>query len=141
MFFPIFDGFYLYVVLCRLLLQRTFLRLGSDLEADVWRTASKAYGAILPRLLDQAVRQYKRLPGLHDLTRLHVATVGSDILDALRSILANTATTGVSDHDGYITVRFGLRWHIVRHLQHRLIDDGCATSEMRDDFFETDLGL
>jgi hypothetical protein len=43
--------------------------------------------------------------------------------------------------NGYVEVRYRLRFHIVRHLQRRLIDDGYATPAMHDDFFATDLGL
>ncbi|GBH08807.1 hypothetical protein KPSA1_02190 [Pseudomonas syringae pv. actinidiae] len=38
-------------------------------------------------------------------------------------------------------IRNDLRWHIVRHLQRSLIEDGHADSVIRDDYFGTDLGL
>lgn len=55
------------------------MELESDLEANIWMTAAKVYGASFPDLLNQAISQYKRVPGLDDLTRLHKATVGSEI--------------------------------------------------------------
>jgi hypothetical protein len=117
------------------------VQLGSDLEVHIWMIAAKVYGASFPDLLNQAITQYKRAPGLDDLTRLHKATVGSEIFYTLKSVLADAASVGVPNHDGYIEVRHRLRWHVLSYLQRRLLDDGYATATMRDDLLGTDLGL
>lgn len=115
--------------------------LGSDLEASVWRDASKVYGASLPCLLNQAIMLYKRQPDLDDRTRIHAASVGFDVLYALKSALVAAATEIAPSQDGYVEVRHGLRWHIARYVQCRLIDDGYAIPMMRDNYSATDLGL
>lgn len=117
------------------------MQLESDLEVNIWMIAAKVYGASFPALLHQAITQYKRAPGLDGLTRLHKATVGSEILDTLKSVLADATIVGASSHDGYIEVRHRLRWHVVSYLQRRLLDDGYATPMMRDDLLGTDLWL
>jgi hypothetical protein len=45
------------------------------------------------------------------------------------------------DRNDHLALRRRLRWHIVQHLQQSLIEDGCATAAMRDDYLSTDLGL
>ncbi|KAA3538437.1 MULTISPECIES: hypothetical protein [Pseudomonas] len=70
---------------------------------------------------------------------MHLPAMGSEAFHALKSGLGHTAAKQADD--GYITLRHGMRWHIVSHLQRLLIDDGYATPMMRDDFFAANLGL
>lgn len=42
-----------------------------------------AYGPALRSLIEQVLAEYKRKPGLDDLTRLHASTAGQDGLIAL----------------------------------------------------------
>ncbi|RMP42548.1 hypothetical protein ALQ23_200197 [Pseudomonas syringae pv. antirrhini] len=101
--------------------------------------ASRAYGPSFHQVIGQAFAEYKRQPGIDDLTRLHMSMAGSDTLNILASFsLPLARNEGESE---YLEIRHRLRWHIVRHLQRRLIADGHATDEMRDDLLGTDLGL
>lgn len=115
------------------------MKLGSDLEVCIWMDASRAYGASLRQIIGQAFAQYKREPGIDDLTRLHMSVAGSDTLNILASFSSPPARN--EGGSAYLEIRLRLRWHIVRHLQQRLIADGYATDEMRDDLLGTDLGL
>jgi hypothetical protein len=118
------------------------MELGSPLEASIWTAAVNAYGPVLRSLIEQVLAEYKRKPGLDDLTRLHASTAGQDGLIALRYALSERMPeTSGDDLNDYLELRRRLRWHIVRHLQQRLIEDGCATAAMRDDYLSTDLGL
>jgi len=101
--------------------------------------ALQAYGASLHQVIGQAFAQYKRHPGLDDLTRLHMSMARSNTLSILASFLPPPARN--DGELGYLEIRHRLRWHIVRCLQRRLIADGHATDEMRDDLLGTDLGL
>lgn len=115
------------------------MNLGSDLEASIWLIASRVYRQSLHQVVGHAVAQYRRCPGLDGLTRLHTSMAGIEGVNALAA-LSPSATLG-KEGEGYVEIRHHLRWHIVRHLQRRLISDGHATDEMRDDLFGTDLGL
>lgn len=117
------------------------MNIGSELEAGVWFAASHAYGVNLRTLLGQALADFKRSLGLDDLTRVFPGTVGCPAFEALRSLLSEGALEPARAAVDFIEVRYRLRWHLVRYLQKCLIDDGYATPAVRDDFFETDLGL
>lgn len=43
--------------------------------------------------------------------------------------------------EGCLEIREPLAWHLVRHLQHKLIIDGHAPASIRDQRFAGDLGL
>lgn len=118
------------------------MELGSPLEASTWTVAVHAYGPALQSLIEQVLAKYKRQPGLDDLTRLHVSTAGEEGLIALKYALSQRIPEmSGCDCGNYLELRRRLRWHIVRHLQQRLIEDGYATAAMRDDYLGTDLGL
>ncbi|AVI87160.1 hypothetical protein XJ28_27340 [Pseudomonas syringae pv. tomato] len=118
------------------------MEVGSALKASMWTAAEQAYGPNLQSLIEQALAEYKRQPGLDDLTRLHASMAGQDGLIALRSALSKRMPEMSGCNRGnYLELRRRLRWHIVWHLQQRLIEDGCATAAMRDDYLGTDLGL
>jgi hypothetical protein len=115
------------------------VNLGSDLEASIWMDAAWVYRASLHQIIGQAFAQYKREPGIDDLTRLHMSVAGSDTLNIPGSFSPPPARN--EGESAYLEIRHRLRWHIVRHLQQRLIADGHATNEKRDDLLGTDLGL
>lgn len=117
------------------------MEFGSDLEAGVWSDASRTYGMSLPCLIAEAVKLYRRTPGLDELTRVHLSMTGPEALQALSSVLTERLPGVGQHHHGFIEIRYRLRWHLVRHLQVRLIEDGHATVAMRDDLLGTDLGL
>ncbi len=117
------------------------MRLGSNLEAEVWKSASNLYGAAFPPMLDRAISQYRRRPGFDELTRIYATAVGHDVLDALVSALSRAGIAGAPSVAGFVEVRHGLRWHLARDLQGRLTEDGYATPAMGDDLLATDLGL
>lgn len=118
------------------------MELGSALEASIWIAAVDAYGPALRSLIEQALAEYKREPGLDDLTRLHASTAGQDGLAALRYALSKQMPEMCSSDRGtYQELRRRLRWHVVRRLQQCLIKDGRATPAMCDDYLSTNLGL
>jgi hypothetical protein len=124
------------------------MELGLALEASIWTAAARTYRYNLQSVIEQALVEYKRQPGLDDLTRLHASTAGQDGLIALRTALSKRMPEmSGCDHGNYLNylnyqeLRRRLRWHIVRHLQQRMIKDGSATPAMRDDYLSTDLGL
>lgn len=118
------------------------MELDSALEASIWTVAGRIYRSNLQSVIEQALVEYKRQPGLDDLTRLHASTAGQDGLIALRTALSKRMPEmSGCDRCNYQELRCRLRWHIVRHLQQRMIKDGSATPAMRDDYLSTDLGL
>jgi hypothetical protein len=93
------------------------VELESELEATVWSVALRAYGASLHQVLEQALAQYKRQPGLDELTRLHSSTGGQAGVRALGCALSKEMPNWGDRHrDDYIEIRRRLRWHIARHL-------------------------
>ena len=118
------------------------MELGSALEARIWTVAVDAYGPALGSLIEQALVDYRRQPGLDDLTRLHSSTAGQDGLAALRYALSKRMPEmSSSDYGTYQELRRRLRWHVVRRLQQHLIKDGLATPAMCDDYLSPNLGL
>ncbi|MEX3774560.1 hypothetical protein [Pseudomonas sp. MYb118] len=121
------------------------MELDSALEVSIWTAAGRTYRSNLQSVIEQALVEYKRQPGLDDLTRLHASTAGQDGLIALRTALSKRMPeTSGCDRGNYLNyqeLRRRLRWHIVQHLQQRMIKDGSATPAMRDDYLSTDLGL
>lgn len=115
---------------------------GSELEAEIWTAAVDAYGADLDKILIEIVGQYKRRPGLNKITRLHSSRAGDVGLQALAETLVYSRMLMEDQRTyHYVEIRHGLRWHIARQLQCRLIEDRHAASQMQDDYFGTDLGL
>lgn len=117
------------------------MNLESDLEVQVWLAATRAYGINLQSKLGQALSQFKRQPGLDDLTRVYPQALGDHAFQALDSLLSERAPDAGRSLGDFIEVRYRLRWHLVHYLQRCLIDDGYATPAIRDDLFGTDLGL
>lgn len=117
------------------------MRLSSELETAVWVLSWSVYGPFLRDELAEALAEYRRRPGFDETARLHVNTAGPG-LAVLADVLSQHAAPGMySLHREYIEIRSRLHWHIVRSLQRRLVTQGYASSEIRDDFFATDLGL
>ncbi|NWF06703.1 hypothetical protein HX810_03315 [Pseudomonas salomonii] len=117
------------------------MQLGSEVEFIVWRVAEVAYGDLLCGVLKQALQEFRREPGLDDLTRIYPTSVGRDSFEALASVLGKEEIGRLQNNSCHLEVRYRLRWHIVRYLQQRLINDGYAPAAIIDDFFSTDLGL
>ncbi len=117
------------------------MELNSELEAAVWAMASSAYGASFDKELGEALALFRRRPGFDDMLRLYARTAGPG-LRVLARMLPLHCSSGVSRlHGEFVEIRYQLRWHIVRHLQWRLITDGHASPMIRDDFLASDLGL
>ena len=117
------------------------MELGSELKAAVWAAAWSAFGKSLDDELMGALALSRRRPGFDDMLRLHARAAGPG-LDILATVLSRHCRLGVYQlQRDFIEMRYQLRWHIVRHLQARLISDGQASSAIRDDFIAVDLGL
>ncbi len=117
------------------------MRLSSELETTVWALSWSVYGPFLRDELAEALAEYWRRPGYDETARLHLNTAGPG-LAILAGVLSKHAVPAMySLHREYIEIRSRLHWHIVRSLQCRLVTQGYASSEIRDDFFASDLGL
>lgn len=117
------------------------MRIGADLETAIWVVASQAYGPSLKSTIAQALSRYRRSPGHDDMTRLYSGPIGPEAFEALGLALAQAMPNRGPDQIGYLEIRSRLRWHLASHLQRCLINDGYATSAMREDLFGTELGL
>lgn len=94
-------------------------------DGQLWSLACKAYGDDLPGVLGSIVSAYERRPGLNNLIRVHRSVVGVDGFTALRESL-NTHGSSFHQLEGCLEIREPLAWHLVRHLQRKLIIDGHA---------------
>lgn len=118
------------------------MKLGSQVEIDVWSDAAARYEDSLPELIGEALRSYKRRPGSDSLTRLCESRVGQAGMQALLTALFKEMPSWQGHFEyGYVELRERLRGHIARQLQRRLIEDGFASGEMKDSYFSADLGL
>ncbi len=109
-------------------------------DGQLWSLACKAYGDDLPEILGSIVSAYERRPGLNNPIRVHRSVIGVDGFTALREALT-TQRSSFHQLEGCLEIREPLAWHLVRHLQHRLIIDGQAPASIRDQCFAGDLGL
>lgn len=109
-------------------------------DGQLWSLACKAYGHDLPRILGSIVSAYERRPGLNNPIRVHGSVIGVDGFTALREALA-TQRSSFHQLEGCLEIREPLAWHLVRHLQHKLIIGGHAPASIRDQCFAGDLGL
>jgi hypothetical protein len=115
--------------------------LESELEQQIWSLAALMYGPELESIVALALMQYRRRPGLDDLTRMYQTSMQPSAFQALARALLTINNPGLCLERGYIEIRSGLRWHLKRHLLQVLIQDQHATDAMRDDYFADDLGL
>ncbi|WP_412764872.1 hypothetical protein [Pseudomonas sp. NGC7] len=113
----------------------------TSLETAVWARASERYGSELERILDSAISSYKRAPGLEPPSRLYAKDIGTTGLEALFSALLRSRVGRFHVLNPGIEIRHSLRLHLVHSLCRRLLDDGQASEEMRDQHFAIDLGL
>ncbi|RJX74919.1 hypothetical protein D3M70_26430 [Pseudomonas sp. LS-2] len=87
-----------------------------------------------------ALDDYKRRPGLQDLTRLYPTCVGTATYRSLESaLLGGRYASSVAV--GHLELRVELRWFLQRHLQQSLIQAQHATAPIIDNYLSTDLGL
>lgn len=107
----------------------------------VWARATEHYGADLEHILDSALSSYKRAPGLESPSRLYTQDLGIEGLEALHRALIRGRASRFHVLNPGIEIRQSLRLHLVHSLRRRLLDDGQASEEMRDQHFAIDLGL
>lgn len=110
-------------------------------DSPLWSLACRAYGDDLPLILGSIVSAYQRRPGLDNLIRVHRSVIGAVGFTGLREALAKQHPNGFHQLDGCLEIRERLAWHLVRHLQQKLIIDGHAPASIRDQRFAGDLGL
>ena len=89
-------------------------------DGQLWSLASKAYGNDLPGILGSIVSAYERRPGLNNPIRVHSV----DGFTALREALVTQRSNSFHQIQGCLDIREPLAWHLVRHLQQKLIIDG-----------------
>ncbi|MCT4501636.1 hypothetical protein N0U25_27950 [Pseudomonas sivasensis] len=110
-------------------------------DGQLWSLACEAYGDDLPVILRSIVSAYERRPGLNNPIRVHRSVIGVDGFTALREALTTQRFSGFHQLEGCLEIREPLAWHLVRHLQQKLIIDGHAPASIRDQRFAADLGL
>ena len=110
-------------------------------DGQLWSLACEAYGDDLPVILLSLLSAYERRPGLNSPIRVHRSVIGVDGFTALREALVTQRSNGFHQLDGCLEIREPLAWHLVRHLQQKLIIDGHAPASIRDQRFAADLGL
>lgn len=101
----------------------------------------EAYGDDLPVILRSNVSAYERRPGLNNPIRAHKSVIGVDGVTALREALVTQRSNGFHQIQGCLEIREPLAWHLVRHLQQKLIIVGHASASIRDQRFAADLGF
>ncbi|WP_426115657.1 hypothetical protein [Pseudomonas sp. DSP3-2-2] len=116
--------------------------LGIDIEGRIWQKACEVFGARMQFILEEALRSFKRQPGLDEPTRLYASQVsprGLQVLgDAMAAYYGNVnAPRGT----GYLNIRSRLRAHLSRHLQWQLMQFPELGDEFSEDYLATDLGL
>lgn len=109
-------------------------------DGQLWSLACKAYGDDLPGILGSIVSAYERRPGLTNAIRVHRSVIGVDGFTALREALTRQRSS-FHQLEGCLEIREPLAWHLVRHLQQKLINDGHAPAAIRDQRFAGGLGL
>ena len=107
----------------------------------VWVRATEYYGTDLEHILDSAISSYKRAPGLEAPSRLYAQDLGKEGLGALHRALIRSRASRFHVLNPGIEMRLSLRLHLVHGSRRRLLDDGQASEEMRDQHFAIDLGL
>lgn len=108
-------------------------------EAQVWVCATGHYRARLTSVVNDAVRSYRRKPGLDSLTRVYKQDVGAVAFAVLETVLPKTNVPRTDS--SYIHVRQQLRSHVSYHVLKRLVDDQLAPADLRDALLSIDLGL
>src|SRR5471030_2030884 len=102
--------------------------MSTSFEQQMWAMAHSAYGEDLRKKLEVIISVYRRRPGLTDFVRIHERAVGHGSYASLVSALASTLPRSFHQHSDCVEIRVPLRWHIIRHLQRAMIEDGHATS-------------
>lgn len=115
-----------------------------DIESAVWSIAQKHYGPDAFRILvSDALDNFRRTPGLDAPVRLHASSVGADATLMLWALLHSRAWVLSSREDAsqFVSLRQGVRVHLLRTIQSRLLEDGCADDAVTEDFLGWELGL
>ncbi|WP_286819443.1 hypothetical protein [Pseudomonas sp. PGPPP2] len=110
-------------------------------DRQLWSIVCEAYGDDFPVILRSNVSAYERRPGLNNPIRAHKSVIGVDGVTALREALVTQRSNGFHQLQGCLEIREPLAWHLVRHLQQKLIIVGHASASIRDQRFAADLGF
>lgn len=116
----------------------------SELESNVWRAVQQMCDAnTFARLIEEAVRSFRRVPGFDPLVRLHASEIGLSSIQVLRDVLRRRGIDHGSlvDAPRYLELRSRLKEHLRCQLQRHLLDTGFATDEMKDEHLCRELGL
>jgi hypothetical protein len=114
------------------------------IEAAVWSLAQQHYEPQKLRLLvSGALDDFRRKPGLDAPVRVHASSVGSEVTQMLWASLHSRAwaLSSLEDAWRFVSLRQGVRVHLLRTIQSRLLQDGCADDVVKEDFLSWELGL
>jgi len=111
-----------------------------NMELLIWQLAAKVYGESLRKVIHEILSDYRREPGLDDLTRLFESSIGQNAFQTLRASLADLGDDE-GRHPGVIELRYRKRWHLHIGLRRRLVVEGHATDVIRDAHFAGEIGL
>jgi hypothetical protein len=116
--------------------------LENDIEGRIWRKAGEVFGTGLQSILAEALRSFKRQPGLDEPTRIHASQISPFGLQMLGDAMAACHGDVNAPGDiGYLNIRSRLRAHLRRHLQWQLMHVLESGDELSEDYLATDLGL
>ncbi|MHC8378406.1 hypothetical protein ACYZT3_21100 [Pseudomonas sp. MDT1-16] len=115
-----------------------------EIEAAVWSLAQQHYGPDdLSILVSDALDNFRRTPGLDAPVRLHASNIGTQATQMLWAKLHSRAwvLSSRADASQFVSLRQGVRVHLLRAIQSRLLQDGCANDAVKEDFLGWELGL
>lgn len=100
------------------------------MELNVWRVVQqRCAGSDFLKLIDNAVRCYRRVPGFDSPDRLRASEIGLVGVEVLRDVLERHGFYA-GQPGSYVEIRSRLRAHLSYELQWHLVSAGQATDEM-----------
>jgi hypothetical protein len=115
-----------------------------EIEAAVWSLAQEHYEPDELRILvSSALDNFRRKPGLDSPVRLHASSIGTRATQMLWGLLHSRTWVLSSQEDAsqFVSLRQGVRVHLLRAIQSRLLQDGFADVAVKEDFLGWELGL
>ena len=115
-----------------------------EIEATIWSLAQEHYETGELRILvNSALDNLRRKPGLDSSVRLHASSIGAQATQMLWAQLhsRNWVLSSQEDASRFVSLRQGVRVHLLRAIQCRLLRDGFANVGVKEDYLGWELGL
>lgn len=110
----------------------------------MWSIAQTLYGPDAFRIVvSDALDNFRQTPGLDAPVRLHASSVGANATLMLWALLHSRAWvfSSLDDAPRFVSLRQGLKAHLLRSIQARLLQDGYADDAIKEDFLSWEIGL